>query len=479
MEFNGIVQSLENKIILVTGSTGYLSKLFVEKLLRVQPNIKHLFLLLRYAGASSPTERLHKDVTGKEVFRVLREKHGLGFESFISQKVTPIFGDISLKNLGINDSDLEKKMHKEIHFVVNFAATTTFDERYSLTNSFGAGIISVDVVLTLFCYLILIRYDVALAVNTMGAKHILDFAEKCENLEMCMHLSTDRLDELKAKQVSKKQETASMKELGFERAKLYGFSNTYVFTKAMGEIIIGRYLKRNFPVVIVRPTAVTSTYREPFPGWIEGFKSIDPLVIGVGRGKLPCFLGAHESFFDIIPGDMVVNTIIVAIVYHAQTKNHVLSRDDDVIIYHIGNSTHRKPTRIVQLLEYAYEYFCENPWMGRDADKIVRPVFFPTMSDFREHIHNNYVVPMKEQKVQFAKRLAEVYGPYLLFKITFDTSATDLLRIWMKACYGDGEADIFDFDPKHINWKDYMMNIHIPGLMNYVVKPHVGYNSKL
>ncbi|KAI3839457.1 hypothetical protein MKX03_017718 [Papaver bracteatum] len=490
MEFNGsIVQSLENKIILVTGATGYLAKLFVEKLLRVQPNVKHLFLLLRAADASSPTQRLNKDVIGKELFRVLREKHGPRFHSFISGKVTPIFGDISLENLGIEDSDLEKKMHKEIHLVANFAATTNFNE----------------------------RYDVALAVNTMGAKHVLNFAEKCENLEMILHVSTafvcnaemsgvilekplsqilkksskfldiieeekklmqQRLDGLKAEQVSKKQETAAMKELGLERAKFYGWANTYAFTKALGEIIIGPHFKTNFPVVIVRPTAVTGTYREPFPGWIEGFKALDPMVINVGRGKLPCFLGDYESLFDIIPGDMVVNAIIVAMV-NAKANNHIYSNNDDDIIYHISSSAHTEPTRLVRLLEYAYDYFCKNPLMGRDIGEIFKPVFFPTMSSFQEHVHNNYVVTMKEDILQLAKRLAEIYEPYLLFKGVFSTSATDQLRLWTTSYYGPGEADIFDFDPKKIDWEDYMINIHIPGLVNYVVQPHVGYISKL
>ncbi|KAI3947953.1 hypothetical protein MKW92_024894 [Papaver armeniacum] len=484
MELKGIVQSLENKIILVTGSTGYLAKLLVEKLLRVQPNVKHLYLLLRVVDALSPTQRLQNDVMGKEVFRVLRIKHGVGFESFISEKVTPFYGDISLENLGIKGSDLEKKMHKEINIVANFAATTTFQE----------------------------RYDVALAVNTMGAKHVLNFAEKCENMEMILHASTafvcmretpgvkfetplnqifkdsfkfldiieeekklvqERLDELKVAQFSKKQETAAMIELGLERAKLYGWSNTYFFTKALGEMTIGRHLKRNLPVVIVRPTAITSTYREPFPGWIEGFKSLDPVVISIGRGKLPCFIGDHDqSFVDIIPGDMVVNAIIVAMV-----TNHIFSRGDRDIIYHIGGSTHTEP--LLNLLGYAYDYFRENPLMSGDTDEIVKPVFFPTMSSFREHIHNNYVVPMKEQKVQFAKRLAEIYERLMLLKVTFDTSATDRLRMWMKAHSGPEEAVIFDFDPKQINWKDYMMNIHIPGLLKYVVKLPAGYISKL
>ncbi|XP_026416318.1 fatty acyl-CoA reductase 8-like [Papaver somniferum] len=131
MEFNGIVQSLENKVIFITGSTGYLSKsliyaVFVEKILRVHPNVTHLFLLLRPADAVYPTLRLHKD--GRNCL-VLRDKHGLGFDSFISDKVTPISGDVSFENMGIKDPDLEKKLHEEINFVAHFAAATTFEER--------------------------------------------------------------------------------------------------------------------------------------------------------------------------------------------------------------------------------------------------------------------------------------------------------------------------------------------------------------
>lgn len=62
---------------------------------------------------------------------------------------------------------------------------------------------------------------------------------------------------------------------------------------------------------------------------------------------------------------------------------------------------------------------------------------------------------------------------------SFSTSATDQLRLWTTSYYGPGEADIFDFDTKQIDWEDYMMNIHIHGLVNYVVQPHVGYISKL
>jgi fatty acyl-CoA reductase len=57
------------------------------------------------------------------------------------------------------------------------------------------------------------------------------------------------------------------------RAKVYGWPNTYVFTKVMGEMLVG-HLKEDLSVVIIRPTIVTSTYEEPFPGWVEGVRYI-------------------------------------------------------------------------------------------------------------------------------------------------------------------------------------------------------------
>lgn len=53
------------------------------------------------------------------------------------------------------------------------------------------------------------------------------------------------------------------------RANKFGWQDTYVFTKAMGEMMIDS-LRGDIPVVIIRPSVIESTYREPFPGWMEG-----------------------------------------------------------------------------------------------------------------------------------------------------------------------------------------------------------------
>jgi len=53
------------------------------------------------------------------------------------------------------------------------------------------------------------------------------------------------------------------------RARRYGWQDTYVFTKAMGEMMIDK-LRGDIPVVIMRPSVIESTFSEPFPGWMEG-----------------------------------------------------------------------------------------------------------------------------------------------------------------------------------------------------------------
>jgi len=53
------------------------------------------------------------------------------------------------------------------------------------------------------------------------------------------------------------------------RAKLHGWQDTYVFTKAMGEMVINS-MRGEIPVVTIRPSVIESTWRDPFPGWMEG-----------------------------------------------------------------------------------------------------------------------------------------------------------------------------------------------------------------
>ncbi|KAL5725346.1 alcohol-forming fatty acyl-CoA reductase [Ranunculus cassubicifolius] len=487
MEFNGIAKSLENKTILVTGSTGFLAKLLIEKILRVQPKVKKFYLLIRATDNKAANERLRDEVIEKDLFKVLKTQYGGDLDSLILDKVLPLAGDVIYENFGIQDPEMTENLWKEINIIVNSAANTKFDE----------------------------RYDVALTVNTLGSKTAIDFAKKCVNLEMLLHVSTayvcgersglivekplkmgeslngltgldikhekwlvnQTLEELQANKVSKEEESQTMKELGMKRAKHYGWPNTYVFTKAMGEMLLG-HMRDNLPLVVVRPTVITSTYKEPFPGWIEGSRHIDILLIGYGKGKITCFLADPALILDLIPGDMVVNAMIVAMATHANQSSET--------IYHVGSSS-KNPINPIVFKDYAYDYFRQNPILSKDGTpiRVPKPMALTSMTKFYGYVALRYGMPLKvfeilnvlccnyflrkcsdmNRKIRLVVSLVELYAPYIYFKGIFDDINTERLRIATETNKVDG--DTFYFDPKIINWEDYYIHTHIPGVLKY------------
>lgn len=128
---------------------------------------------------------------GKDLFKVLREKCGPNFTTFLSQRTTIVPGDITCENLGVNDTNLLEQMWKEVDIVVNIAATTNFDERYYLFILIIYNFyILIFFLITNNSIFLICRYDVALGINTFGAKHVLNFSKKCNKLKVLLHVST-------------------------------------------------------------------------------------------------------------------------------------------------------------------------------------------------------------------------------------------------------------------------------------------------
>ncbi|KAF7034213.1 hypothetical protein CFC21_045261 [Triticum aestivum] len=474
MDADSVVGYFRGKSILITGSTGFLGKVLVEKILRVQPDVKKLYLLIRAPDAESAKLRIQTE-----------------FNNFIEEKICPLVGDIIYENFGLDNVQLEE-LSKDIDVIVNGAATTNFFE----------------------------RYDVAFDVNVLGVKHVCAFGAKCPKLKMFLHVSTayvageqegiipekpilmgetlkvgthldieselilvkDTMLELKASCSTEKDGRKTMKELGFKRARHFGWPNTYVFTKAMGEMIMGN-LPIDFPVVIIRPSIITSTLKEPLPGWMEGIKTIDSVVIGYAKQTLPFFLVDLDLIMDVIPGDMVVNAMMVAMAAH--------SEDQQVqVIYHVTSSM-RNPAPYSILWKSLFQYFNDNPpCTGRNGERVrlKKMRFFSTVIWFKLYMAVKYMLPLEmlrlvnialcgvfsrrynelSRKFRFMMQLSELYAPYTLFKGCFDDINLDKLRMGMnKDNQNNNGAYYFDFDPKYIDWGDYFYNVHIPGVLKY------------
>lgn len=63
-----------------------------------------------------------------ELFGLLREKHGKGFQQFVDEKVVALAGDIIYDGLGL-EAPMLGALTKDIDVIVNIAATTNFYER--------------------------------------------------------------------------------------------------------------------------------------------------------------------------------------------------------------------------------------------------------------------------------------------------------------------------------------------------------------
>ena len=70
-----IAERLAGERILLTGSTGFLAKALLEKLLRALPDVERIYLLVRPRGAEGSSEkRVESEVLGSHAFARLRAK---------------------------------------------------------------------------------------------------------------------------------------------------------------------------------------------------------------------------------------------------------------------------------------------------------------------------------------------------------------------------------------------------------------------
>jgi alcohol-forming fatty acyl-CoA reductase len=82
-----IQEFYKNKSILITGVTGFLGKVILEKFLRDIPEIKKIYLIVRKNKKMSVKERVTKEIFNSPIMGRLKEKHGKNFKNFFDEKV--------------------------------------------------------------------------------------------------------------------------------------------------------------------------------------------------------------------------------------------------------------------------------------------------------------------------------------------------------------------------------------------------------
>jgi len=495
---NSSTQRIKDRLaghkILITGSTGFLAKAFVEKLLRSVDTIDSLYLLVRpRAGGASPAQRVKRDVLGSPAFDRLRASLGDRFSELCDRKIHVVNGDLTRERLGLSPDDYAS-LTKTITLVVNSAATVTFDE----------------------------RLDLAVDLNTLGPSRLLRFAKDGGGIPF-LHVSTcyvsgqrsgDIVEDFTAPETAREklprdQESgeydldslvqslqaqaqavrhrlgadteACRKELidlGMATARSFGWNDTYTFTKWIGEQLLVRD-HGSIPLTIFRPAIIESSYEEPAPGWIDGLRMADPMLIGYGKGKLGEFPGCPELPLDLIPADFVANGMIATLPVGDE-------RPEGVALYQCASSA-AKPLILSSLSRYLQRAYKKRP-MLEDGKRLTYRVPFQLVPTNRflkqlarkqkyvtwlrklfEKFHAgrrrvrkyNGILRQLEQLAYFAK----IYTPYTHLDCRFVVDALDAVA---EKLHPDDRAE-FPFNVKAIDWEDYIVNRHIPGVRSFVL----------
>ncbi|XP_041471923.1 fatty acyl-CoA reductase 1-like [Lytechinus variegatus] len=278
------------KTLMITGATGFIGKVMLEKLLRCCPDIRRVFLLVRPKSGIKASARI-EEITSGILFDKVREAQP-GFQS----KLIPIESDLMDSDLGLKEEDI-RTLQQETELVFHMAATVRFDEK--LSHSLHLNVQATRKILELSRGMkkLLVFQHVSTAYAYCDRKKIEEVfypppVDPYKILDAVGWMSEDIIQELTPMLLGKRP-------------------NTYTFTKALAEYVVKEEGK-GLPICITRPSIVGASWKEPFPGWVDNFNGPSGLFIAVGKGLLRMMIGNEEAIVDFSPVDFVVNAIIGA-----------------------------------------------------------------------------------------------------------------------------------------------------------------------
>ena len=265
---------------------------------------------------------------------------------------------------------------------------------------------------------------------------------------------------------------------GTERARSLGWTDVYTFAKALAERVVAD-LCGDFRASIVRPAIVESSLKDPYPGWIEGFKMADPIILAYGRGQLPEFPASPDAVIDIIPCDFVVNAIVAV----CATQPEVGKPE----YYHCSSGA-RNPLTFRGIYEHVRNYFSQHPYatgLGstapatwnfpgaepvetflKVADKGVKLGNLALSFAWRGKRTRQLATSLDKARKQldFLGKYLSLYGEYLQSELHFVDDCTLALHNSLH----EDDRERFGFDSASFEWTHYMEEVHIPAITDPV-----------
>lgn len=501
-----IAELLAGKKIAMTGVTGFIGEQMLWKFLTECPETTTA-VLVRRKGSLSATQRV-ASLLKKKIFKDIVAEAG-SVEELMATRIDVIEGDLP-------DAP---ELPRDIDVLVHCAGDVSFDP--PIDAAFKTNVLGVKALLKRFresCsdengVLVRVPHYVHISTAYTAGRRRGPIPEAAHPHEVDYEAETRAAlamtDLVEARSRTSEQLTALRKEAeklhrragylttsedterrrlewvkrelvaaGTERARSLGWTDVYTFAKAMGEAVVAD-LCRDMQVSIVRPAIVESSLRYPHPGWIEGFKMADPIILAYGRGQLPEFPASPDAVIDIIPCDYVVNTIVAV----CATRPKVGEPE----FYHCSSGA-RNPLTFRGIYEHIRSYFSRHPyrdgqgshqlatWNFPGPEPVERKLWFAEkgvaignrLLDFAPRGRRTRAaaraLDRTAKQLDFLNRYLGLYGEYLQSELHFVDDCTLALHNSLH----EDDRETFGFDSGNLDWTHYLEDVHAPAITDPV-----------
>lgn len=501
-----IAELLAGKKIAMTGVTGFIGEQMLWKFLTECPDTTTA-VLVRRKGSLSATQRV-ASLLKKKIFKDIVAEAG-SVEELMAARIDVIEGDLP-------DAP---ELPRDIDVLVHCAGDVSFDP--PIDAAFKTNVLGVKALLKRFresCSdengnLVRVPHYVHISTAYTAGRRRGPIPEAAHPHEVDYEAETRAAlamtDLVEARSRTSEQLTALRKEAeklhrragylttsedterrrlawvkkelvaaGTERARSLGWTDVYTFAKAMGEAVVAD-LCCDMQVSIVRPAIVESSLRYPHPGWIEGFKMADPIILAYGRGQLPEFPASPDAVIDIIPCDYVVNTIVAV----CATQPKVGEPE----FYHCSSGA-RNPLTFRGIYEHIRSYFSRHPyrdgqgshqlatWNFPGPEPVERKLWFAEkgvaignrLLSFAPRGKKTRAAAQALDKtakqLDFLNRYLGLYGEYLQSELHFVDDCTLALHNSLH----EDDRETFGFDSGTLDWTHYLEDVHAPAITDPV-----------
>lgn len=537
-----IADTLRGKNILLIGSTGFVGKVALSLLLDRYPEIGKIIALVRPGMGNTAEDRFFKKVVTSPAFDPVRDRYGTGFEAYLRDKVYPVGGDIGRPLCNFTDEDFKAfEDFGGVDVIINSAGLVSFTPSLEsairinargarncldLARKTGAALVHIST-----CYVAgrrdgdvwedeeVVGYfprrddlvDDDFDANAEIAdcervieqtrelakdrRHISMFRERATKTLKSQRRDPDNKSTLKLAVARERKLWVHerLTDVGMKRSEHWGWSNTYTYSKSLGEQVILQ--DEGVRSCIVRPAIVESSLEFPKPGWNEGFNTTAPLVYVMLKGQRLVTAG-NNTKLDIIPVDMVCTAIVMAAA--------AILRNEHKRVYQAGSSG-VNPVSSERLCELSglaarahYRDLAaqgEDKWKNRlksrrEAHPVSRETFdrfgtpqikrlvdrvskeiderlpswgAPRVAAFAERAQEELskISQMSEQVIG----LMDLFAPFIYeYDIAFRSE--NVQALWNRLPARD--RDRLNWRPADIDWRKYWMGTHFDGLQEWV-----------